>query len=215
VKYQAVIFDLDDTLLDSGKIKWKHHKAVAKKFYGIELTDEVLREHWGKPLGPMMAIFYQHSDTPENMMVANESLAHEYPKELIAGALETVNALIDEGIEVGIVTSTLGRYARKDLARFGFPVDKFFMVQGADEVAVHKPDPRVFAPGLALLATKGIKPDRVVYVGDALIDYSAARDAGMSFMGVTTGFHTKEQFEAEGAQAAASLKAAFIQLGLS
>lgn len=44
---KAVIFDLDDTLLKTAVIKWKHHKAVADKFYGIELTDKTLGEHCG------------------------------------------------------------------------------------------------------------------------------------------------------------------------
>ncbi|GCE30103.1 hypothetical protein KDA_55870 [Dictyobacter alpinus] len=70
MKYKAVLFDLDDTLLKTATIKWAHHKAVAKQFYNIDLTDEVLAKHWGMPFEPMIAILYQRADTPENMLKA-------------------------------------------------------------------------------------------------------------------------------------------------
>lgn len=205
MKYKAVLFDLDDTLLKTSVAKWAHHKAVAKQFYDIELTDEVLAKHWGMPFEPMMAIFYQNADTPENMLKANLSLEDQFPKELQEDSLNMIDALLKASVEVGVVTSILGHLAKKDLLRLGFPADKFFILQGADDEPAHKPDPKVFDKALKLLKAKGIAPKEVVYVGDALMDYYAARDAGIGFMGVTTGFVMQEQFEAEGAQAVSSL----------
>lgn len=205
MKYKAVLFDLDDTLVVTSSIKWAHHKAVAKQFYGIDLTDEVLAKHWGMPLAPMMAIFYQNSDTPENMMKANLSLEDQFQKQVLVGADEVVCSLLDHDIKVGVITSTVHHLAQRDLARNGFPVDQFFLVQGSDDVLVHKPDPRVFDPALKLLEAKDIKPNETLYVGDALMDYYAARDAGVGFMGVVTGLVSREQFEAEGAPTVAAL----------
>lgn len=205
MKYKAVIFDLDDTLVQTAGVKWAHHKAVAKQFYDIDLTDEVLAEHWGKPFEQMMAILYQHADTPENMLKANLSLEHEFRKTLQPDTLPTIEALLARGIDVGVITSTLNSFAMNDLTRLGFPVDKFFAIHGADDVAAHKPDPKVFEKALGMLGKKGITHQQIVYVGDALMDYYAARDAGLGFVGVTTGFVTKEQFEAEGANVVPSL----------
>lgn len=205
MKYKAVLFDLDDTLLKTATIKWAHHKAVAKQFYNIDLTDEVLGQHWGMPFEPMMAIFYQNSDTPENMLKANLSLDAQFRKELQEDALDTVHGLLKAGVEVGVVTSILGHLAKKDLLRLGFPADEFFILQGADDAPFHKPDPRVFDRALKLLEAKSIAPHETLYAGDALMDLYAARGAGMHFMGITTGFVTQEQFVAEGAQAVPSL----------
>lgn len=204
-RYRAVVFDLDDTLLRTSVVKWAHHKAVAKQFYGIDLTDAVLAQHWGMPFEPMIALFYQNADTPEAMLRANLSLDDRFPKEVQHDGLDAVAALLGAGIEVGVVTSILGRLAEKDLRRLGFPVDDFFIVQGADDAPAHKPDPRVFDAALELLTGKGILPSETVYVGDALMDHHAARDAGMAFLGVTTGFVTAEDFEADGAAAVPSL----------
>jgi phosphoglycolate phosphatase len=205
MKYKAVLFDLDDTLLKTSAIKWAHHKAVAKQFYNIDLTGEVLAKHWGMPFEPMIAILYQGADTPENMLKANLSLEDQFLKEVQEDGLATVNALLDVGVEVGVVTSILGSRARSDLMRFGFPIDQFFLLQGADDEPVHKPDPKVFEKALKLLSEKGITRQEVLYIGDALMDYYASRDAGMGFIGVTTGFVTQEQFELEGAQTCSSL----------
>jgi phosphoglycolate phosphatase-like HAD superfamily hydrolase len=205
MKYKAVIFDLDDTLLKTAVVKWAHHKAVAKQFYGIDLTDEVLAEHWGKPFEPMMAIFYQNADTPENMLKANLSLEGKYQKEVQKDGLNVVNALLAANVEVGVVTSILGHLARKDLSRLGFPVEKFFILQGADDAPAHKPDPTVFDAAFELLKGRGIASNEIVYVGDALMDYYASRDAGIDFIGVTTGSISQEQFKTEGAKTISSL----------
>lgn len=47
-------------------------------------------------------------------------------------------------------------------------------------VGVEKPDPAVFAPALAVMADRGIGPDRIAYVGDSLrYDMVGARAAGL------------------------------------
>ncbi len=153
----------------------------------------------------MMAIFYQNADTPENMLKANLSLEDEFPKEVQDEAIATVKALIDAHVEVGVITSINSRLARKDLQRLGFPIEQFFIIQGADESTAHKPDPRVFDKALQMLAKKKISAAETLYVGDALMDYYAARDAGLEFFGATTGFVTQQQFEEKGARSAFSL----------
>jgi HAD superfamily hydrolase (TIGR01549 family) len=205
VKYQAVLFDLDDTLVKTHLVKWAHHKAVAKKFYNIDLTDEVIREHWGKPFEPMMAIFYQNADTPANMLAANLSLEDQYLKELQEDALDAVDTLLAARVEIGIITSITGALAKKDLLRLGFPVEKFFLLQGSDDEPAHKPDPKVFDKALRLLEAKKISKDEVVYIGDALMDYYAARDAGIGFIGITTGLASEDEFMHEGAATVPSL----------
>ena len=106
---------------------------------------------------------------------------------------------------VGIITSTLRQYADRDLIRLKFPTDKFFLVQGSDDTVYHKPDPRVFDTALSLVADKQIGRDAVAYVGDALMDYYAARDAGIGFIGVATGLIPRDTFIAAGAPCVDSL----------
>jgi phosphoglycolate phosphatase-like HAD superfamily hydrolase len=80
----------------------------------------------------------------------------------------------------------------------GFPLERLHTLQTSSDTLVHKPDPKVFEPILHALARDGITTD-ILYVGDALMDYYAARDAGLSFIGVTTGSTDERQFRDAGA----------------
>lgn len=191
-KTRAVIFDMDDTLLLTREVKWNHHRHVARTSYGIELDDETLRTHWGKPFDEMIGHYYRHSATPDEMRAANASSAAQFPKQPVPGAVELVTRLLDEGAQVGVVTSTRTQMALADLTRCGFPVERLFLVQGADQSPVHKPDPAVFDNARALLADLGVAD--VTYVGDALMDEQAATAAGLAFVAITTGLFGAEEF---------------------
>lgn len=199
-RVRAVVADLDDTLTQTWRIKWAHHKAVAQRMYGIELTDEVLAEHWGKPFDEMIRYLYQDADSVENMRAANRSLEAEFLKRAQPGACEVIRALRLGGMMLAVVTSTNQSFAEQDMSRLGFNLADFVAIQGAEATQAHKPDPAVFAPVLGELATLGIDVAETIYVGDALMDYYAARDARLGFVGVTTGRTTSEAFHSAGAE---------------
>lgn len=198
--FKAVIFDFDDTLVKTFAIKSAHHKATAKEFYGIDLTDEEIRNHWGKPFDQLISHFYRNSDSVENMRAANMSTRTQFLKETYDGSVEVIEEFLSKGIQIGVLTSTNKEFVLDDLQRLGFPFEKFFCIQGADETDVHKPDPRVFDRVIDTLHALGIGKSEAVYVGDGTIDFLAARGAGLDFIGVTTGLTSVEEFEKEGVE---------------
>jgi HAD superfamily hydrolase (TIGR01549 family) len=197
-KIRAVLFDLDDTLLKTARIKWAHHRAVAAQ-YGIALTDETLARYWGMPFDQMIGHLYNHADTVDNMRAANRALESQFPKEIHDDTIEVLDRLALHGILVGVVTSTNTEFATTDLRRLQVSDETFLFVQGAEATPYHKPDGRVFDPALARLAELGISRSEVLYVGDALMDHEAAVRAGIQFVGVATGFVSTEQFQGAGA----------------
>lgn len=207
---RAVLFDLDDTLLATREVKWEHHRFVAREHYGIELDDETLARHWGEPFGVMIGHLYRDAAPTEEMVATNHAYSHLYPKTAKPGAVELVNRLLDAGIPVGVVTSTLSQPAADDLARCGFPVERLFTVQGADRSPAHKPDPAVFDAALAQLRCLGVT--RVSYVGDAVMDAQAAAGAGLDFVAVTTVMVGADAFP--GVAVAADITAVAQHLGL-
>jgi len=211
---QAVIFDLDDTLLKTAEIKWAHHKAVAAQ-YDVELTDEVLRRYWGMPFDVMIDHLYNHADTVENMRATNRALEAQFPKVIQEDTLEVVGKFALHHIVTGVVTSLNTEYAIKDLEIAHIPPEAFLFVQGADATAYHKPDGRVFDPALSRLGELGIKRSNVLYVGDALMDHQAAINASIQFIGVATGFVTVEEFKEAGASAIARLGELPTYIGLA
>ncbi len=197
-RYTAVLFDLDDTLTKTHEIKFAQHKAVAKKFYNIDLTDDDIRPHWGKPLPELIDILYRGSDTAKNRLAAVASMQHAFPKKTQDDSLVVIQALLDAHRTLGIITASIRELVIPDLVRLGFPVDQFSFIQTADDTSVHKPNPAVFTTALERLATQNISPEQVVYIGDGLIDYTAASGAGIHFIGVTTGLTTIETFQEAG-----------------
>lgn len=200
MKYKAIIFDFDDTLVESRLQKWAQHKHVAKNFYDIDLIDEEIQAHWGKPMNELITILYKNSDSVENMNIALNLTTKDFLKELFEGSTEMITALVDQRVEVGIVSAANTNHIMEDLIRFNFPYDKFFAIQGSDKVSVHKPDPRVFDQLLQVLSDKGIQKNEVLYVGDSLDDFQAARGAGIDFVGVVTGLYSMEDFKNKGVE---------------
>ncbi|WP_035307122.1 HAD family hydrolase [Actinokineospora inagensis] len=200
---EAVIFDLDDTLLVTRAVKWAHHQAVAARFYGIDLTETDLLEHWGKPYDELITLLYRGSAPLAEMKAANLSLEDDYRKVAAAGAVELVTSLLARGAHVGVVTSANTDPALADLEWSGFPVRDLAFVHGADRTTRHKPDPAVFAAAGDYLTRHNVA--RTVYVGDAIMDLLAARGAGFGFVGVASGLVDGAAFAAEGARWVADL----------
>jgi len=199
-KYKAVIFDFDDTLVETRLIKWEHHKTVAKKFYNIDLSEEVLREHWGKPFHLLLPELYQRSDTYENMLIANTSVRSDFLKKVYPGSVNVVTTLLDYGLKVGLLSAANQKFVIEDLKRLNFPLECFSAIQGPEDTSVHKPDPNVFLPILNKFKKEGIKKEKIVYIGDSLMDLEAAYGAGIDFIAITTGLYSKEDFKKHGAK---------------
>ncbi|MBV7364259.1 HAD family hydrolase [Actinomycetaceae bacterium TAE3-ERU4] len=194
VPQRAVIFDMDDTLVVTKDVKWEQHKFVAKHSFGVNLTDETLAKHWGKPFGPMLECIYEHS-APQEVLISEYRKFHaDFPKLEQPGAVQAVSNLLSQGVLVGVITSMLSQVAHPDLVRLGFPVDDFLILQGAEATQFHKPDYRVFTPVREELEKRGISPQEVTYVGDALMDLEASKGAGFNFLGVSTGLFAPADF---------------------
>ena len=199
-KYKAGIFDFDDTLVETRLIKWAHHKAVAKKFYNIDLQEETLFKHWGKPFPILLQELYQNSDTLENMIKANTSVRSDFRKKVYPGSVNAVTKLLDNGIKIGLLSAAASQFIIEDLKKLNFPLDRFSVIQGPNDTSVHKPDPQVFSPLLDKFGKEGMKKEEIVYVGDSLMDLQAAHGAGIDFIAVTTGLYSEADFKKHGAK---------------
>jgi phosphoglycolate phosphatase len=67
---------------------------------------------------------------------------------------------------------------------------------GANDTPWIKPDARFAAHALAAL---GAEAGRTALVGDSTFDLAAAQNAGLAFLGVTTGTHSAAELRAAGA----------------
>jgi phosphoglycolate phosphatase len=182
-KVKAILFDYDDTLVKTKESVWGAHKIAAKKFYDLDLTEEIMAVHWGKPYPTMLVDMYNHLDPYEKLHQNYMSVRRDYPMKIYEESIGVVNQLLPL-YQIGIVTAATAELIMVDLELLHFPYHELTFIQTADDTPVHKPDPKVFEPALKKLKDKTIKPEEVLYVGDDLRDYYAATGAGIQFVGI-------------------------------
>jgi HAD superfamily hydrolase (TIGR01549 family) len=203
---KAVIFDMDDTLLQTFKIKSLQLIEAGKRFYNIEITEEKLMQKWGQPYQEVLNFIFDYVEPFESIQKNYMSLQNEFQATAHPDVIDTLKSLKDAGYILGLLTAAARENVIIDLAHSKIDASYFFKIQSADDTSMHKPDPRVFEPTLEALAEIGITNLETVYIGDAIRDQIAAKGAGVRFIGVTHGLTSSAEFEAAGAEYVDDLK---------
>jgi len=172
---EAVLFDLDGTLIDTVALILDSFRYTTRIVFGEALPDEELMAGVGKPLIRQMTEFAP--DRAEELVrvyreynaARHDEMVAEYP------GTEAVLAHIDAlGLPMAVVTSKGVPMTLRGIRRFG--LERYFrVVVTADDVPLHKPDPYPLRHAAELL---GLDIERCAYVGDSPHDMEAARAAG-------------------------------------
>lgn len=117
--------------------------------------------------------------------------------ELLPGALELLGSLRARHVTCGVLTNKRGDASREVCAHLGL-TPLLDGIYGAGDTPWLKPEREFAAHALAGLGA--IAADTVL-VGDSIFDVAAARNAGLDFIGVTTGTHSAAELRAHGATA--------------
>lgn len=201
---KVVLFDHDDTLVRTIKVKWAQHKYIAQTFYDKKLSNEELRLHWGKPLTLLMTLLYD-TDNIDMAMSYNIATRDKFPKLLFKNTIKTLKAIRESGKKVGLVTSTTRSSLKHDFLTLNIPAELFDYVQTEEDTLFHKPNPGVFDPVLKWIEQEEIQPHEVLYIGDHLYDMVAAQKAGFGFIGVGTGLISVQEFKQHSVDAVSEL----------
>ena len=159
----------------------------------------LLQEKWGHDIDPspeeqvrgflgLAGLDARDAALVEKVSEALGGALLQIPPSLFPHVRETLAALREEGVSVGMVSNsgrTWGHYLRRVQDSLG--IGKFFDVRVfSDEVGVRKPDPAIFRTALEKL---GLSAYRVVHVGDDIdADIAGARASGMRAIWFNTGF---------------------------
>ncbi|WP_217913698.1 HAD family hydrolase [Miltoncostaea marina] len=207
--YEPVLLDLDGTVVDSVALIRESHRHAVRTVLGQEWPDERLVANVGRPLLEQMTAFSpDHSD--ELYRVYREWNHANTADLLLAydGVQEALHELRGAGRRLGIVTSK--SHDAVELAWGVLPevAELFDVVITADDTPIHKPRPE---PVLEALRRLGAGPEGACYVGDAPFDLQAGRAAGVTTIGVTWGFFTRDQLAAERPDAIVDSPAALLR----
>ncbi|MDD3140271.1 MAG: HAD family hydrolase [Lachnospiraceae bacterium] len=195
MNYRMMIFDFDYTLGDStAGIVLSANYALEK--LGVEPKDQ---EQIKKTVGLTLKNTYAElaNDTEEEKAILFQKYFREKANDvmttntdLLPYTLDVFKRLKEENCKVGIVTTKLHCRIQEILEKFQ-ATDYVDMIIGAEDVVVEKPSPEGL---LYMIQAMEVRKQEVLYIGDSLIDAMTAKNAGVDFVGVTTGTTSKEEF---------------------
>ena len=127
-----------------------------------------------------------------------------------AGIRETLDALLDAGVTLAVLTNKDHAAAGPLVARY-FGHDRFALVQGH----VNGYEPKPAAPITRhVLEQLRADPARTLYVGDSDVDVQTGHNAGLSVAGAAWGFRGEAELVAEGAEHIAHAPVDLIEIVL-
>ena len=193
--FRAVIFDCDDTVIETARLRWSVLIGTAASF-DIELTEDTIRRSWGKPFPALIGALVPGLDFDEFVArYSADMLRHKSSP--TRGAVELLSYSRSIGQILQIVTSSSRSLILQDLRQL--KLEQYFEeIHGYEQSQYHKPDPRVLESPLKFLADRGIEHVETVYIGDSVRDYSAAVGNGIEFICVLTGIETRDEVIAGG-----------------
>jgi phosphoglycolate phosphatase len=196
---EALIFDLDGTLIDS-KLDLVHSvNAMLREMGRSELPIETISGYVGQGAPMLVTRALGGISTEQELRRGLQFFLDYYEVHKIEhtrvypGVRETLNQL--RALPMAVLTNKPVRISRRilqelDLAHY------FRLVYGGNSFATKKPDP---LGANTILSEFGVAPERAAMIGDSEVDVETARNAQMIAVAVNYGFgvHDRESYPAD------------------
>jgi phosphoglycolate phosphatase len=195
LRYRAVLFDLDGTLVDS-YAALAEAVNYARREHGLhELSAVRIRGFVGDGLDTMLRRAFDADDVPRSVKEAFESRYDEICCEastILADVESTLGTLHRLGVAMAVCTNKPTSFSKKILT-FLQLAPYFRAIVGPDLAGARKPDAQHV---LHALESTSRAASEALFVGDMPIDVHAARNSGMDVAVVPTGSSTAEALQA-------------------
>ncbi len=185
-RFDAVLFDLDGTLLDSVALIIESYRHTLE-LHGLPPRPEAeILAGLGTPLEAQFRRWVDDESRVQTLVdgyIEHNLAVHDAHARPYPGVCELVHALHDAGTPLAIVTSKRRRGTELGLAALGL-TDCFRLCVCSDDVQNPKPHPE---PVTMALDALGVPAARTAFVGDATHDVHAGKAAGVTTIAVTWG----------------------------
>jgi HAD superfamily hydrolase (TIGR01509 family) len=204
-KIKGVIFDLDQTLIDSLQAFTEAFNRGIKQFGLDPVAQEKLASFLDKGwrMGRMLLETYPSVFSGEETLKAcQDGIRKAYlelePEMVVlkSGVKRTLRSLKEKGVKIGIVTGRMSKGDGKwlELRRLNIHHYVDAMVTAAEAAAKPAPD------GLILcVKALGLLTQECVYIGDSRLDIRAGKEAGLLTVGIRSGVAGEGLLVKEGA----------------
>ncbi len=203
MRFKAILFDLDGTLLDTLEdIVLSVDKVLLKHDFPTHSLDD-----YRSFISDGITMLIRRSlPTDKRDEGTISKCVKEFTKTYglnwnkmtrpYEGVKETLDELATRRLKLGIISNKTHDFTIKCVNAF-FPGIKFDFVSGLQKGIPPKPAPT----GAKSFAEKmGIPPEQILFVGDSAADMKAAIAAGMFPLGVLWGFKSMEELRESGAR---------------
>lgn len=201
----AVIFDLDDTLVES-TVNYAKFKALVIE----RITSHGEPRNLYDPHETVVVIVARYEErmrgagvpeaTIRSRLAELDTIMDEVELERVSktkpirGAIGLLRLLRKNGIKVGILTRGCEEYTRSALSRTGM-LELVDGIECRNAESKPKPNPEAY---VKLALRLGVKKEETLFVGDHLIDAQCAANAGVPFVAVETGDVPEEDLRRAG-----------------
>lgn len=188
MKYRAVFFDMDGTLMDTSRGIYASGR-YAMESLGFEVAaDEKWEGFIGPPLGDCFRITFGVKD--DNTIERLCEAFHDYyiregcfQSDFYPGILETLEELKKRGYILGIVSMKNEDILQNMCSHFG--IDGYFDIESGIDLTGTMNKAQLLEKAFGKL---GLIASECILVGDTEFDHIGARDAGCDFIKVNWGF---------------------------
>ncbi|QKS72267.1 pyrophosphatase PpaX [Paenalkalicoccus suaedae] len=188
----TVLFDLDGTLINTIDLIVQSFEHTLDTYYPGQYTRKDIAMFIGPPLSETFEAM-ENADV-EQMIETYRTFNHANHDALVTpyeGVTETLDALVENGYKMAVVTTKKRDTALKGIELMG--LSKYFeVVVSLDEVTNYKPDPE---PLLLALKQLDAKPEEAIMVGDSEHDILAGQNTGTKSAGVAWSIKGREHLE--------------------
>lgn len=184
VQCEAILFDMDGTLVDSTPVVERQWKRFAER-HGLNYA-QIMKVSHGRRNEETIREIAPHLARPEIFAEFDaEEIQDRADVVAVGGSADLLEKLGEH--EWAVVTSASRALARSRLQTVRLPVPHVLI--GADDVAQGKPDPEGY---LAAARRLGVERRLCVVFEDTVPGLMAARAAGMRGIGIATTFSHRE-----------------------
>lgn len=195
LRYRAVLFDLDGTLVDSyaALTEAVNH---ARRGEGLdELSSDHIRDLVGDGVERLLQRAFERTDISAEVIDAFETRYGEVccaGSRVLADVEVTLRELSNLGVEMAVCTNKPTFFSKKILDFLELS-HYFRAIVGPDMAGARKPDAKHLAFTLEAVQCSDAE---ALFVGDMPIDVRAARNSGIDVAVVPTGSSSREQLTA-------------------
>jgi phosphoglycolate phosphatase len=196
-RYQAVLFDLDGTLVDSYAALAEAVNHARREHNLADLPSDRIRGLVGDGLEKLLQRAFEIDDVPDTVRTAFESRYDEICCEesrVLEDVEATLVALDKLGIPMAVCTNKPTGFSRKILDFLGLAIH-FRAIVGPDLAGARKPDAQHV---LRTLEATGCDVHGALFVGDMPVDVEAAHNSGMDVAVLATGSSSYDQLVTAG-----------------